>query len=94
MIKDGLQGVRCGWVLGISQNKECSGKEEEYCLSYSDRSEVIRYISGINFKKTLHLDGRRPLMELGYEKKSTERQLTVYIIKLILDLSVESDAVM
>lgn len=66
MINDSLQSIRCGWVLGISQNKECSGKDDEYCLSYSDRSEVIRYISGINFKKIVHLDGRKALMELAY----------------------------
>jgi hypothetical protein len=90
-IKDELQAIRCGWVLGIWQNKECSVKEEEYCLSYSDRSEAIRYISGINFKKPLHVvDNRRPLMELAYEKKSTERQLAIFIIKLMVELAVES----
>lgn len=51
MLKDKFQLIRFGWILGIPQNKEAA--LDEYCLSYSDRSDYMKYISGINFKKAI-----------------------------------------
>lgn len=82
MIEDDLQTVRLGWILGIPQYKEVG--KEEYCLEYSDRTEYLRYVPGINFKKATIDPARRSLLDIAAEKSFMNAVAGIYSLKIIL----------
>ena len=80
-----------GWVVGIGQNKNVDAKEE-YCLNYSERSDCIRYISGINYKRGFtSFDNRKPMLEVFSDKRLQDQLANVFIIKTLLEVALSSE---